>query len=272
MAWYLHAASSNDYADRKIDAVNLKGANNRPLVTKAITNKSMWIVHVMAGATSLTLSLFYGIPALVLTCIVLLLDYAYSFKPIRITDRGILSQLMLPIAYVVFPLSLGYWSIETENPYPWLLLAGLYTGFVARLMLKDFRDIKGDTMFGKRTFLIRHGHLATCYVSALFGFISLIIFSFVIHFNIGTLIALSTGHIVASLLLKVLSNTPDIKSQVQLVNIIALTANGSVMVILTYFLVKMMDVTDLYTSLITFMIGVLWYAFVWVRYKKWFSN
>lgn len=267
LAWYLHAASSNDYADRKIDAVNLKGAKNRPLVTKTITNKTLWTVHVIAGVTSLVLALMYGIPALILTFIVLLLDYVYSLKPIRITDRGILSQLVLPIAYVVLPLSLGYWSINAENPYPWLLLAGLYTGFIARLMLKDFRDIKGDKMFGKRTFLIRHGHLATCYVSEFFGLISLLIMGFVINFNLGAFIVLVIGHFTASWFLRLLSKTAHIDRQVQLVNIIAMTANGSVIVILSYYLLKMIDATELNISLSTFALGILWYSFIWVRYK-----
>lgn len=37
-----------------------------------------------------------------------------------------------------------------------LLLAGLYAGFIGRIVLKDFRDVRGDALFGKRTFLVRH--------------------------------------------------------------------------------------------------------------------
>jgi 4-hydroxybenzoate polyprenyltransferase len=35
-----------------------------------------------------------------------------------------------------------------------------------RILLKDFRDVHGDAMFGKRTFLVRHGRGVTCAVSA----------------------------------------------------------------------------------------------------------
>jgi hypothetical protein len=38
--------------------------------------------------------------------------------------------------------------------------------FVGRIILKDFRDAAGDAMFGKWTFLLRHGQVATCAVSA----------------------------------------------------------------------------------------------------------
>lgn len=47
------------------------------------------------------------------------------------------------------------------------LLAALYIGFVGRIILKDFRDLRGDALFGKRTFLVRHGRVWTCRVSAL---------------------------------------------------------------------------------------------------------
>jgi 4-hydroxybenzoate polyprenyltransferase len=266
-AWYLHAATSNDYADRKIDEVNLKGNKNRPLVTRSITKRNLWILHIVAGFASLLLSLIYGPTALLLTFIVLLMDYAYSFKPIRITDRGVLSQLMLPIAYVFFPLSLGYWSVDTVNPYPWLLLAGLYTGFIARLMLKDFRDVKGDKMFGKRTFLLRHGRLATCYVSEFFGIVSLIIMSVVISFSPGALIVLILGHGLASWFLRVLSKTSQIDHQVKLVKIIAKTANGSVIVILTYYFLDMINAGQVIMTIVPLTIGSLWYFYVWVSNK-----
>jgi 4-hydroxybenzoate polyprenyltransferase len=41
----------------------------------------------------------------------------------------------------------------------------LYVGFIGRILLKDFRDVVGDAMFGKRTFLVRHGRRATCALS-----------------------------------------------------------------------------------------------------------
>jgi 4-hydroxybenzoate polyprenyltransferase len=45
-------------------------------------------------------------------------------------------------------------------------LVGLYVGFIGRILLKDFRDLRGDAMFGKRTFLVRHGRQATCRFAA----------------------------------------------------------------------------------------------------------
>ncbi|MEO8329985.1 MAG: hypothetical protein ABI586_08275, partial [Candidatus Nanopelagicales bacterium] len=52
------------------------------------------------------------------------------------------------------------------TPRDLTLLAGLYVAFVGRILLKDFRDVTGDEMFGKRTFLLRHGRRVTCLCSA----------------------------------------------------------------------------------------------------------
>ena len=47
-------------------------------------------------------------------------------------------------------------------------MAGLYLGFMGRLVLKDFRDVHGDRLYGKRTLLVRHGRTITCTFSAAF--------------------------------------------------------------------------------------------------------
>src|SRR5258706_7861999 len=41
----VHANSINDYADKDIDAINLKEAHDRPLVTKDISSQQFWIIH-----------------------------------------------------------------------------------------------------------------------------------------------------------------------------------------------------------------------------------
>jgi 4-hydroxybenzoate polyprenyltransferase len=43
--------------------------------------------------------------------------------------------------------------------------AGLYALFVARIVLKDFRDREGDALYGRPTLLLRFGKNATCAVS-----------------------------------------------------------------------------------------------------------
>lgn len=268
IAWYLHAASSNDYADRRIDEINLKGNADRPLVARSISNQSLWISHSLAGVAALALSVVFGLRAFLLMVVILLLNYAYSFRPFRLSDRGFVSQLTLPLAYVLLPLSLGYWSGQTTKPYPWLLLAGLYTGFIARLLLKDFRDVKGDKKFGKRTFLLRHGRVMTCKLSGLFASISLLILTRAIDLAMGPTIILIIGHMLVILLLIRLSQTTKIPAQVKLVKVIAKSANGSVIVILSYYLLQMIDASSDFTSNLPFLIGCVWYLLIIKRHKN----
>jgi UbiA prenyltransferase family len=97
----------------------------------------------------------------------------YSLRPVRLADRGAVASLVLPACYVAVPYLLGVlaggggtggWRIG--DPRTGMLLVGLYLGFIGRILLKDFRDVRGDAMFGKRTFLVRHGRVPTCVFSA----------------------------------------------------------------------------------------------------------
>ena len=77
--------------------------------------------------------------------------------------------MLLPLGYVAVPYLLGIFAVRsTITPNDLLLLGGLYAGFIGRIVLKDFRDVRGDALFGKRTFLVRHGRRATCIFSAAF--------------------------------------------------------------------------------------------------------
>ncbi|MDP9445162.1 MAG: UbiA family prenyltransferase [Actinomycetota bacterium] len=93
----------------------------------------------------------------------------YSLRPVRLADRGLVAALVLPACYVAVPFLVGLLAYGGDvRRSDLLVLAGLYVGFVGRILLKDFRDLRGDELFGKRTFLVRHGRAATCRLSAAF--------------------------------------------------------------------------------------------------------
>jgi 4-hydroxybenzoate polyprenyltransferase len=87
--------------------------------------------------------------------------------------------MMLPACYVAVPYLIGLLARGHQVTGDDLALAGgLYLGFIGRILLKDFRDVRGDALFGKRTFLVRHGRRATCVVSAtafLAGTVSMVV-------------------------------------------------------------------------------------------------
>jgi 4-hydroxybenzoate polyprenyltransferase len=257
IVWYIHAASTNDYSDREIDAINLKNAHDRPLISGELSDRQLWAVHAASAVLAVGLSFIFGPSAVLLTSGMLIIDYIYSLKPIRISDRGAISQLLLATAYVYYPFTLGFWSSGTHAPYPWLLTLSLYLAFVARLFLKDFRDVEGDKRHGKMTFLLRHGTLATCVAASVVGFASLTIMLYVTAFSFGLMLVLVVSHLLALQALLKLAHESTVAAQVNQVRVIAQTANVSVVSVLTYYLcVHQPQLSNLETNSIPLIIGL----------------
>ena len=169
VGFVLFSVALNDLADERIDQVNLHGDRRRPLANGAASRMDMKIVAAVAGLLALAGAIaMLSIWAVLVTVIGLLVSATYSLEPVRIADRGIVAPLVLPACYVAVPYLLG---TQVAGGHVTLrsieLMAGLYLGFIGRILLKDFRDVRGDRLFGKRTFLVRHGRTLTCYVAFL---------------------------------------------------------------------------------------------------------
>lgn len=157
----------NDLADEAIDRVNLPGEAGRPLVTGAGTRSEFPLIAAVAAAAALGASATIGWRAAVVVAAGLALSLAYSLPPLRLSDRGAVATMLLPAGYVAVPFLVGLLSVRpTLAGGDLVLLLGLYLGFIGRILLKDFRDVVGDALFGKRTFLVRHGRGWTCVCSA----------------------------------------------------------------------------------------------------------
>ncbi|GAA2629189.1 UbiA family prenyltransferase [Actinomadura fulvescens] len=167
LGFVLFSVACNDLADEAIDRVNLPGDRRRPLVTGAADRRQMIAVALVCATVALAAAATIGTPAVAVTCAGLTVSAGYSLRPVRLADRGAVASLVLPACYVAVPYLLGVLavssSVRTEDL---LLLTGLYVGFIGRILLKDFRDVRGDALFGKRTFLVRHGRAWTCAISA----------------------------------------------------------------------------------------------------------
>jgi 4-hydroxybenzoate polyprenyltransferase len=232
----IHANSINDYADRGIDRINLKDAPDRPLVAEDISERQFWAIHAISGLVALAASFFYGTDAVILTLALLTVDYIYSLKPFQISFRPITSPLLLAAAYVYYSFSVGYWSSNATSGYPWLLTFGLYLGFIARLLLKDFRDVKGDKRHGKVTFLLLYGAKATCVASGMLWFAAMLVVAQATSLAPGVVIPLVFAIIAVSVMLTSLSKSPTISEQQNIVAFIAKAANFAVITILAFLL------------------------------------
>ncbi len=167
IGFLLFSVACNDLADEAIDRVNLPGDPRRPLVTGAANRRDLVVIAVASAAAALAASATLHWPAAVVTAGGLALSASYSLRPVRVADRGAAASVLLPACYVGVPYLVGVFagraSVATADL---ILLAGLYAGFIGRILLKDFRDVRGDALFGKRTFLVRHGRRWTCVFSA----------------------------------------------------------------------------------------------------------
>lgn len=160
--WYLNGTSINDLADVAIDQINLKDAYGRPYANRKASKRKMVLIAAGSAVASLGVSVFLGWRVLLVSMLGLTLNYMYSLPPARISYRGIWALLLLPIGYVALPFTYTFLIVNKQaDLWFWLLGASIYISFIGRMALKDYRDIRGDKVFGKRTFLIRYGNSRT---------------------------------------------------------------------------------------------------------------
>jgi 4-hydroxybenzoate polyprenyltransferase len=201
--WYIAGTALNDYADYEIDRINLKGDAQRPLVQGLLERKDLLHYALGASAGSFFLALLTGrLGIICLFSALLLLNAAYSLRPIQISRRGGFAPLLLPLGYIVLTVCSGV--LLTKAPFKTsivLLIAGMYLHFMARIILKDHRDVKGDAKAGKRTLVLQYGNAVVVQIAlALFVSSALLLLTTVRTYAgtaLGFAIALASGAVAA---------------------------------------------------------------------------
>jgi 4-hydroxybenzoate polyprenyltransferase len=165
-ACYVAATALNDVADERLDRVNHPRGLGRPLVSGAASPRQLRRLALGAGLVALAAAGPLGWAAVGLVAVSLAIAHSYSLPPLRFSYRTYLAPLVLGIGYVLVPYLLGVAvagasSGARDVPFA----AGLYALFVARIVLKDFRDRQGDALYGRPTLLLRFGKDPTCLVS-----------------------------------------------------------------------------------------------------------
>ena len=272
-AWYIFGTSINDLADEEIDQVNLRGNPNRPLINKQIDRKQLWRIALTAAIVNLLLSIGLGGRAIIASLSALALSYIYSMPPLQLSYRGIIAPLFLPLGYVVYPFLLTFTAnhaVFSADDY-WLL-AALYVSFTARIILKDFRDIKGDRQFGKRTFAVRHGTKATCLVSAMSWLIGVGLI--VVRFNNFSLLWLALVPFITGIFwaLKMLSDVKATKLQIQWVGLIGRLGNGTAILILATLYAELTPAKSSIYSILIIGLAIFYLNTTYVLYKPLLKN
>ncbi len=203
----------------------------------------------------------------------IVIDYVYSLRPIRVSDRGIAAQYLLAFAYTYFPLSLGYWSSAANYSFPWLLSFGIFSSFIARLLLKDFRDVRGDRQYGKKTFLLRHGPKITTLTSAGYWFLSIIFIGLYTSFAYGIIVPLVVGFIQVCLLLSVLYQVKGVARKQNSIIFISKAVNALIMALLAFLLLRnhlTISATEL--VVIPAIVGISLLTHNWLRYRAYHTR
>lgn len=184
LASYITATTINDIADRDIDAINHPKNKGRPLITGGATVSDLYKVHSIALIIALFSAAFIGFKGLIIIAISLTINYIYSVSPFRLSYRTFFAPIILSVAYVVVPYMLGL-VISKEQFYAFdlLFVASLFTLFCGRILLKDFRDRKGDAAYGKPTLILKYGKTVTCLTSLSFIIMGNILLFFSLQLN-----------------------------------------------------------------------------------------
>jgi 4-hydroxybenzoate polyprenyltransferase len=156
----------NDIADADVDRVNHPGDPARPLVTGDARERDLWRLHGVACLAALGAAALLGAAAVAAVAGSLAIGIAYSLPPLRVSYRTWLAPLLLALAYVPVPYALGAIAAgRTLGRSDSWFVATLGALFLARILLKDFRDRPGDARYGKPTLLLRFGARTTCAAS-----------------------------------------------------------------------------------------------------------
>jgi 4-hydroxybenzoate polyprenyltransferase len=236
IGFLLFSVVCNDLADEAIDRVNLPHDAHRPLVAGTADRREMAVVGTGAAAAALVASVTMHWPALIVTAAGLAVSFGYSVRPVRLADRGAVASTVLPACYVAVPYLLGIFAVRgTVRPDDLVLLAGLYVGFIGRILLKDFRDVRGDALFGKRTFLVRHGRYPTCALSGCCWLVGAVLLLCAVRRPTVTLtVAYGVMVAIALLLLRLLSTATSPRREEALIAAIAIVGRGMILILMAH--------------------------------------
>ena len=258
-AWYVNATSINDIADKDIDEINLKKARGRPLISKTASLRQMYCINAVAGCIALAGAMVFGAIAAGVMFVCIVLNYAYSLPPIRISYRAYIAPLLLPLGYVALPFLLGVYATNARVSHTSLaLLISVYTAFIGRIILKDIRDIKGDSKYGKRTFTVRHGKKATCYVSIGFWTLGLVTLLIGQSFTIIQAIAILFLFALIVYCVYLVTTTNKHDTEQLYIGLAARCANGLIVLLCTYLLLHIYNYPPSQLSLTMAVLSILY--------------
>ena len=232
----MFSVAVNDLADERVDRVNLVGDRCRVLVSGSSSRHELVVMGAVSACVTPAAALLMGWRSLLVVVVGMVLSAGYSLPPTRLAARGAIAAVVLPACYVAVPYLLGVFAAaEAVTVADLGLLAGLYLGFMGRILLKDFRDMRGDALFGKRTFLVRHGRVATCRASSLLWTAGTVVILVTTRSTSAAyVLGLTALLVVALLLLRKLAEDRGRRRDDALVSALAIVGRGAMLLVLAH--------------------------------------
>ncbi len=230
------AVAVNDLSDIAVDRLNLPGDPSRPLASGTASLLEMRVIAATGATVALAASATIGLSSLLITGAGLLLAVAYSLPPLQLSKRGVVAPLLLPFGFVAVPFLTGILATGSAITAGDLaVLGGLYLGFIGRILLKDFRDVRGDTLLGKRTFLVRHGRVQTCRLSAVLWVLGSLTLLAVTGVDAAVVAAYTLLVAAALMLLRALARSTNPRRDEDLVGALAIVGRGLILALLVHY-------------------------------------
>jgi len=102
-AGYAAATTANDIADVGIDRVNRLRDAGRPLVTGDASIADLWRINAIAAGVAVAAAIPLGTTGMAIVGTSLLVSYAYSVGPIRLSHRWPLAPIPISIPRKIRP-------------------------------------------------------------------------------------------------------------------------------------------------------------------------
>jgi len=154
---YSAGTTINDIYDKQDDDINMP---YRPLQQGRITIKNAKKSAILFYLLGLIIALYLDLKFFIITLSFFVLSVCYSCPGIGLDRKGILGNITLSLVTIFIPNYAGavYALRSFEIDQTFLLANVSFTLlFLAVSIMKDFKDVKGDKVSGKRTFVLQIG-------------------------------------------------------------------------------------------------------------------
>jgi geranylgeranylglycerol-phosphate geranylgeranyltransferase len=177
IAVLFHAAANyfNDLADTAVDRGSSETVRNqRALVSACVSRRDLQVAGWTMVAVTLAIAAFLPWPSVAVVAVILLLEIAYDFEPLHLSNRPLVLQVFWPVVWaLLFALcAVAVHATGWHRGLPFLVFVAIFMG-LGEGITQDVRDADNDRAGGRRTTPVVFGVPRTVTVAWVFQVISL---------------------------------------------------------------------------------------------------